>query len=156
MAVGRMAASASQKASLLRWPSIMAILRTFILQYKLNFSNRTIYKIAVLPKYIEVKTQSESRTRASRFLPGKFQHSTNGTSTFQIEQKLLVCGNISLNPGPIQGKGKPKYPCGECNKHLRKNQDAILCSTCNTWSHAKCLKLTNVAFKYYLQNPNVE
>ena len=65
-------------------------------------------------------------------------------------------GDISSNPGPAKGKDKPKFPCGECSKPVRKNQDAILCSSCDTWSHAKCLKLTVTGFKYYLQHPDLE
>lgn len=96
------------------------------------------------------------RSRASRYLAGRVQYSTNGASTFQIQRDLLVCGDISSNPGPAKGKGKPKFPCGECSKPVRKNQDAILCSSCDTWSHAKCLKLTVTGFKYYLQHPDLE
>ena len=77
-------------------------------------------------------------------------------STFQIQLDLLVCGDISSNPGPAKSKDKPKFPCGECSKPVRKNQDAILCSSCDTWSHAKCLKLTVTGFKYYLQHPDLE
>ena len=77
-------------------------------------------------------------------------------STFQIQLDLLVCGDISSNPGPAKSKDKPKFPCGECSKPVRKNQDAILCSSCDTWSHAKCLKLTVIGFKYYLQHPDLE
>lgn len=39
---------------------------------------------------------------------------------------------------------------------MRKKQDAILYTSCDTWSHAKCLKLTVTGFKYYLQHPNLE
>ena len=93
---------------------------------------------------------------SSRYFAGRVQYSTNGASTFQIQRDLLVCGDISSNPGPAKGKDKPKFPCGECSKPVRKNQDAILCSSCDTWSHAKCLKLTVTGFKYYLQHPDLE
>ena len=96
------------------------------------------------------------RSRASRYFAGRVQYSTKGASTFQIQRDLLVCGDISSNPGPAKGKDKPKFPCGECSKPVRKNQDAILCSSCDTWSHAKCLKLTVTGFKYYLQHPDLE
>ena len=65
------------------------------------------------------------RSRANRYFAVRVQHSTNGASTFQIQRDLLVCGDISSNPGPAKGKGKPKFPCGECSKPVRKNQDAI-------------------------------
>ena len=93
---------------------------------------------------------------SSRYFAGRVQYSTNGASTLQIQRDLLVCGDISSNPGPAKGKDKPKFPCGECSKPVRKNQDAILCSSCDTWSHAKCLELTVTGFKYYLQHPDLE
>ena len=96
------------------------------------------------------------RSRANRYFAGRVQYSVNGASTLQIQRDLLVCGDISSNPGPAKGKDKPKFPCGECSKPVRKNQDAILCSSCDTWSHAKCLKLTVTGFKYYLQHPDLE
>ena len=96
------------------------------------------------------------RSQASRYFAGRVQHSTNGSRTFQIQRDFLVCGDISSNPGLAKGKDKPKFPYGECSKPVRKNQDAILCSSCDTWSHAKCLKLTITGFKYYLQHPDLE
>lgn len=96
------------------------------------------------------------RSRANRYFAGRVQYSVNGASTLQIQRDLLVCGDISSNPEPAKGKDKPKFPCGECSKPVRKNQDAILCSSCDTWSHAKCLKLTVTGFKYYLQHPDLE
>ena len=96
------------------------------------------------------------RCRANRYFAGRVQYSTNGASTFQIQRDLLVCGDILSNPGPAKGKGKPKFACGECCKPVRKNQDAILCLSCDTWFHAKCLKLTVTGFKYYLQHPDLE
>lgn len=81
------------------------------------------------------------RSRASRYFAGRVQYSTNGVSTFQIHRDLLVCSDISSNPGPAKGKGKPKFPCGECSKPVKKNQDAILFSSCDTWSHAKMSQL---------------
>ena len=78
---------------------------------------------------------------SSRYFAGRVQYSTNGTSTFQIQRDLLYCGVILSNPGPVKDKDKPKFPCGECSKPVRKNQYAILCSSCDTWSRAKYLKI---------------
>ena len=58
-------------------------------------------------------------------------------------------------PGP-NGKRPPKYPCKECSKNVRNNQDALLCATCKIWSHAKCLGMTKASFKYYLDNANLD
>ena len=70
--------------------------------------------------------------RAKRYLSGKLLHTFNGTRTFQLQRELQACGDISPNPGP---KGKPnlKYPCSECHKSVRQNQDGIRCAQCSTW-----------------------
>ena len=62
------------------------------------------------------------RSRASRYFDGRVQYSANGVSTFQIQRDLLVCGDISSSPGPAKGKGKPKFPCGECSKPVRNSE----------------------------------
>ena len=54
----------------------------------------------------------------------------------------MLSGDISPNPGPGKKSCKPKYPCKECGKQVKSNQDAILCSSCGMWSHAKCLHMT--------------
>ena len=51
---------------------------------------------------------------------------------------------------------QPKYPCKECSKNVRSNQDALLCADCNSWMHAKYLGLTKAAFKYYLDYPDID
>ena len=76
--------------------------------------------------------------RAKHFLSGKVLHTPNGVSTYNLRRELLACGDVSSNPGPKK-TATPKYPCGECHKNVRNNQDAILCAVCNTWFHAKCL-----------------
>lgn len=48
------------------------------------------------------------------------------------------------------------YPCSECQKAVRNNQDAILCATCGNWSHAKCLNMSRTTFQYYLDQPDIE
>jgi hypothetical protein len=76
-----------------------------------------------------------------------------GCSTFQVNLVFLT-GDVQTNPGPVLKKA-PKYPCKECGKNIRNNQNAILCAVCNMWSHAKCLDMSTSAFKYYLQNPKL-
>ena len=95
-------------------------------------------------------------SRASRYFACRFPYCTNGVSTFQIQRGLLFCSDIWSNTGSAKSKGKSKFPCGECTKPVRKNQDAILCSSCNIWFHAKCLKLTVTGFNYYLQHLDLE
>ena len=93
--------------------------------------------------------------RAKRYLSGKLLHTFNGTGTFQLQRELQACGDISPNPGP---KGKPnlKYPCSECHKSVRQNQDGIRCAQCSTWFYVKCLHMTDTIFKYYLKYPDID
>ena len=93
--------------------------------------------------------------REKRFLSVKVPYTPTETSMFQLKRQLLACGDVSSNPGPKR-KANPKYPCGECYKSVTKNQDAILCTQCNIWSHAKCLNMSNATFRYYLDHPNTD
>lgn len=89
-----------------------------------------------------------------RFHRGRLLYTATGVSTFQV-QRLLISGDVSTNPGPRR-KSTTKHPCSECSKSVRRNQNAILCAECNTWSHARCLKMSSWTFQYYLNNPSVD
>ena len=58
-----------------------------------------------------------------------------------MERKLLICGDVSSNPGP-KGSNSKHY-CIECRKKVRRNQDAIICTDCDARFHAKCLKISS-------------
>ena len=73
------------------------------------------------------------KSRAKRFLTCRVQYTSKGTSSFNLVRDFLVCGDIQANPGPRKTKPSPKYPCTECGKAVRNNQDAILCAGCNKW-----------------------
>ena len=66
-------------------------------------------------------TQRQTRCRGKRIRHCRLRHSTDERSSFNI-QRLERCGDIHLNPGPI------KLPCKECEKSVRNNQNATLCS----------------------------
>ena len=42
---------------------------------------------------------------------------------------LMIAGDISLNPGPVQ------YPCAVCSRAVAKNHQALLCGGCGKWCH---------------------
>ena len=44
-----------------------------------------------------------------------------------------------------------KYPCSICEKSVKTNQKAILCDTCNLWTHIKCDGISNNEYEE-LQN----
>ena len=50
---------------------------------------------------------------------------------------LLLSGDIASNPGPV------KFPCGICNKPVRKKSTlgGIQCEDCIMWHHIKCIDL---------------
>ena len=73
-------------------------------------------------------------------------------SSFQFD-RIALCGDVHPQPGPAV---KLKYPCKECQRNVCSNQNAILCANCETWSHAKCLGVTNTQFKHYLDNSHID
>jgi len=102
---------------------------------------------------------------ARRVLTCRLQCNANGKRSFNVVKDVLICGErctymwwYPSNPGPGKSKPLPKYPCGECYKAVRNNQDAILCVGCNKWSHAiyKCLQMSDTVFQYYLRKPDIE
>lgn len=67
----------------------------------------------------------------------------HGRGNSYLKSRVLytaLCGDVHPQPGPAV---KVKYPCKECQRNVRSNQNAILCANCETWSHAKCLGFTN-------------
>ena len=85
------------------------------------------------------------------FLRGRLPYDVDGTQTFQL---IRLSGDIHLNPGPPR-RGI-KYPCGECQRSVRRNQDAILCHQCNRWFHVKCTGMSKQTFTYYLDQYNLD
>ena len=49
---------------------------------------------------------------------------------------LILCGDISTNPGPV------RFPCGTCSKSVRANQHGLQCESCDIWSHRVCVNMT--------------
>ena len=46
---------------------------------------------------------------------------------------LLLCGDISANPGP-----QWKFLCSVCTKPVKSNQQGICCDHCDKWFHTRC------------------
>ena len=46
-----------------------------------------------------------------------------------------------MNPGPTY-----KYPCGHCNKPVKRNQKGIQCDGCDFWLHTKCIEMPDVTY----------
>ena len=55
---------------------------------------------------------------------------------------VLLCGYVSLNPGPITD------PCVVCKKGCKRNQCAV---QCDLWCHAKCAGITNEEYENIAQ-----
>ena len=54
------------------------------------------------------------------------------SATFQV---LLLCGDISTNPGPVN------VNCDNCMKTIRKNQKSVTCEICFGQRHLNCTEL---------------
>ena len=94
---------------------------------------------------------SQYRRGRRAFLHSRIPYVTTGICSFQLEK---LSGDIHPNPGPPRNRAK--YPCGECLRNVRNNQDAILYAKCVRWLHARCLGMSKHVFKYYLDNYNLD
>ncbi|KAK2559569.1 Vacuolar protein sorting-associated protein 4B [Acropora cervicornis] len=68
----------------------------------------------------------------------RLPRSFKSPSGFHLEKSTLICGDVESNPGP-RSQVAVKFPCKQCGKAVRINQDAFLCEDCDTWAHRKCL-----------------
>lgn len=73
---------------------------------------------------------------------------------FKSTYRLIIGGDIQPNPGPATKTSK--HPCKGCGKSVGSNQDAVLRLQCNSFSHAKCLRLTKASFKSYFENQHTD
>ena len=85
------------------------------------------------------------------FLRGRLPYDVDDARTFQL---IRLSGDVHSNPGPPR-RGI-KYPCGESQRSVRRNQGAILCYKCDRWFHAKCTGMSKQTFKYYLDQYNLD
>ena len=111
------------------------------LKYSREFSNRNLFE----------KTYEHQKESSLSWTCLHYWHSTDQPSSFN-PLMLKICGDVELNPGPIH------YPCKDCGKSVRNNQNAILCSECNNyyWFHIKCLKMSSAIIKFYLKHPSFD
>ena len=70
-----------------------------------------------------------AKDKAERFLVLIIIHRF-GMASFYV---ILLCGDVALNPGPM------KWPCTVCGKSVKSNDRALLCDSCDNWSHTRCV-----------------
>lgn len=58
--------------------------------------------------------------RGNSYLKSRVLHMANGTSSFRFD-RIALCGVVHPQPGPAV---KVKYPCKECQRNVRSNQNA--------------------------------
>ena len=91
------------------------------------------------------KDVPKRRTNRRTFMNCRVPYDVSGICSFQMKK---LPGDVHPNLGPTQRR--IKFPCGECKKSVRSNQDAILCAVCDQWFHARCVGMGKQVFKYYL------
>ena len=64
---------------------------------------------------------------------------------------LLLCGDVSINPGPPSSS----YPCGVCHCEVVDSDPAIFCDFCDSWIHVSCdQKVTLSEYQTMLNTPS--
>ena len=127
----------------------------FVITYRKNKANVDSQIIGLLSTSSSKHFYSarlQLRGRGNSYLKSRVLYTVNGTFTFHFDQ-IILCGDVHPQPGPA---ATAKYPCKECQKNVRPNQNTILFANCETWSHAKCLGFTNTQFNYDLDNPHID
>ena len=77
-------------------------------------------------------------------------HQANlGAYTMQLVL-IILCGDVSSNPGPA-----PVYPCGVCSRVVTNKCPAIQCDNCDTWIHNTCSGITISRHDTYIASPNL-
>ena len=92
-----------------------------------------------------------NKRTSKAFMTSRVPYDVSGVCSFQLNK---LSGDVHPNPGP--SRTGTKFPCGECQKNVRSNQDAILCAECDQWFHAKCIGMGKHVFKYYLENHHLD
>lgn len=54
---------------------------------------------------------------------------------------LLIAGDVHPHPGP-----QWKFPCGVCDKPVKRNQKGIQCDNCDKWYHNKCCHIDDTIY----------
>ena len=64
---------------------------------------------------------------------------------------LLLCEDISVNPGP----SSVDYPCGVCNCEVSDSDPAVCCDFCDLWIHVSCdRKITLSEYQDMVNQPS--
>ena len=103
-----------------------------------NVTTRTLQS-PVPPFWFSHVLQSRLLRGRRAFLRSRVPYDVDGARLFHL---INLPSDIHPNPGPLQQR--IKYPCRECNRNVRSNQDAILCSECDCWFHHGRLELMSV------------
>ena len=107
-----------------------------------NFITKNRWKILNIEnKKDEMTINNENLTPGATDRPSEDCDILELTPSEEIN-KLLLNELTSISPKDLEGK----YLCGICWKEVKDNHRAILCDTCDTWSHLKC---TDVSIKLY-------
>ena len=85
-----------------------------------------VESFAGCPPYNTITTKLSQAQRVQRaFLHNRIPYDSTGVCSYQLTK---LSGDVHPNPGPP--RNRVKYPCGECLRCVRNNQDAILCAKC--------------------------
>ena len=58
---------------------------------------------------------------------------------------LILSGEILLNPG--HGHNSTAYLCGNCERQVGWNTQAVSCDGCDLWYHQTCLSMATIYFR---------
>ena len=122
-----------------------------------NSSNSIcLRKLLSVTRQFKMNASFDVDSPTKRYLRSRVLYTSKATSSFNFQRKMVICGDVIEHPGPRKRTLSTRFPCSECKRNVRNNQDAILCPSCNTWSLLRCVGMSKAYFSYYLKNPEID
>ena len=102
-----------------------------------NIITNNRWKVLNSESHCENTSQNDANS-----ISGILNGNTSELTPSEVLNKQLLDELTKISPTDLEGK----YLCGICYKEVKTYNRAILCDTCDTWSHLKC---TDVSVKLY-------
>lgn len=74
-------------------------------------------------RHFKIDASFDVDSQAKRYLSSCVLYTSKGTSSFNFQRKLIICGDVSENPGPWKRTLSTRFPCSLCKRNVRNNQE---------------------------------
>ena len=65
-------------------------------------------------RHFKINASFDVDSRDKRYLSSRVLYTFKGTSSFNFQRKLVICGDVSENPGPPKRTLSMRFLCSKC------------------------------------------